>query len=215
MSRSFPAALTCVHCGERFEFLVWQSVNTTLSPGMVDKVARGDVFRVPCEHCNGINPVDYPLHYHDMAHSRYCVYMADEGGTESMRSALELAASLFSKTGDYSLWTVDSPRGLQELAMVWRDGLDDLAVLAAKTTLYMLTVSRGAHSDFLGYVERGADGCLVFEAVFGDGCAQRQMAAEDFEKYRPFVASRRSSVAPPNTWAEWSLETGKRLLAPA
>ena len=201
-----------MHCGATIQFVLWQSINLAMNPEMAGRVISGDLFEVRCHVCEKINPVDYPLHYHDMANRRYCVYLSDEAGTKEMHSALNMAADLFGKTGSYQLWTVDTINGLREIARIWRDDLDDLAMLLAKTNFFMLNFVDGQHPDFVGYSGQEGDN-LLFDVLFGEQCRQRELDRESYDSYREYVEPKRSAILPPNRWVDWSIDTGKKIVS--
>ena len=88
MSLPTQTKITCPGCGKESDFAVWQSVNTSLDPGMKEKVLNRELFRFTCPHCGAETEVDYPFLYHQMEDKIMIYYVQDEEGYNDAVKAL-------------------------------------------------------------------------------------------------------------------------------
>lgn len=51
MSKHMKEQITCPECGKKSDFLIWESINTTLDPEMKQAVRDGSAFMFKCPHC--------------------------------------------------------------------------------------------------------------------------------------------------------------------
>lgn len=66
MSRHHIEKITCPNCKKESDFLMWDSINTSLDPDMKEKVRTGEAFKWICTSCGHEALVDYPTLYHQM-----------------------------------------------------------------------------------------------------------------------------------------------------
>lgn len=66
MSKHHLAEITCPKCKNQDEFMVWESINTMLDPGMKEKVRTGEAFDYVCPKCGEHTRVYYTTLYHQM-----------------------------------------------------------------------------------------------------------------------------------------------------
>ena len=65
MSKIERRTIRCRKCGREFDTEIYSSVNTELSPELVEKVHDGSIFDAECPHCKERISLHYPCLYHD------------------------------------------------------------------------------------------------------------------------------------------------------
>lgn len=66
MSLHRKEKIVCPKCNKNGEFILWQSINTTMDPDMKEKVRNGDAFKYTCPNCGEVTYVYYTTLYHQM-----------------------------------------------------------------------------------------------------------------------------------------------------
>lgn len=84
MSRHVLRPITCPQCSKESDFLVWDSINTTLDPEMYQAVRDGSAFLFKCPHCDCEVSVDYGFLYHQMDDSIMIQYCNSDENFEEM-----------------------------------------------------------------------------------------------------------------------------------
>lgn len=133
MSKPYNTEITCPSCGEKSEFTIWESVNTSLDPKMKRAVRDGSAFRFVCPHCGQARFVDYGFLYHQME-DRILIHYArsDENAQEiidllAAKGPFRSVATKFYRHG-YMIRIVRSMDELLEKLAIIDAGLDDRLV---------------------------------------------------------------------------------------
>lgn len=79
MSRHYIENITCPNCQKESDFLIWDSINTSLDPDMKDKVRTGEAFQWNCPFCDAKANVEYATLYHQMEDLVMIYYVPGDG----------------------------------------------------------------------------------------------------------------------------------------
>lgn len=79
MSRHHIEKITCPNCKKESDFLLWDSINTSLNPDMKEKVRTGEAFRWNCPFCDAKANIEYATLYHQMEDLVMIYYVPGEG----------------------------------------------------------------------------------------------------------------------------------------
>lgn len=126
MSKTKYETLTCHQCGQKSDFILWESLNADLDPQAQAQLLDGTLFQFVCPHCGYEGHVNYSLLYHDMTHRVMVYYVLSEeaiAGTQAMFADVENTAGF--KLPDYQKRIVISQNALREKALIFANGLDD------------------------------------------------------------------------------------------
>lgn len=157
MSIQVETPWDCPACKKRNITTRWQTVNVSVNPEIAAKVADGSLFSVTCEHCESQGRFNYSMQYHDQERKRYCFYHSpQEPVTRDTKKALQFAEREFGRS--YQLRRVYDLDSLIELASIWRDGLDDVAMLCHRLMLAAEIMGmKGSYPPILRYMGRGLE----------------------------------------------------------
>lgn len=64
MSSHHIKKIICPNCKTESDFLLWDSINTSLDPEMKEKVRNGEAFKWKCPFCGNEAMVEYTTLYH-------------------------------------------------------------------------------------------------------------------------------------------------------
>ncbi|MBO4914292.1 MAG: CpXC domain-containing protein [Oscillospiraceae bacterium] len=134
MSQHSMEMISCPSCKKESEFLVWNSINTTLDPEMKDKVRTGEAFLWQCPSCGTRRIVEYPMLYHQMEDHMMIWFMPGDAQDavehfEKLRQGEDPAAAA---APDYRYRAVTSRYALREKLLLFDEGLDDRVAELAK-----------------------------------------------------------------------------------
>ena len=144
MSKHHIEKVTCPSCNAEGEFLLWESINTTLDPEMKIKVRNGEAFKYKCEKCGNIAAVNYSTLYHQMEdHIMIQLNLGDnlEESIEFMKGIFrnsdgEIVELDIKLDDDYQNRVVTSMNTFKEKLNIIDYGLDDKVIELMK--LFML-----------------------------------------------------------------------------
>ena len=126
MSKMHTETIVCPECGEKAEFTVWDSINTSLNPELVDKVITGELFRWSCSKCGCKMNVNFATLYHDEERKIMIYYVP--GNPEEVIPYMKNAMNQITdgqEAGKYYKRVVGSPNQLREKLMIMEAGFDD------------------------------------------------------------------------------------------
>jgi len=78
MSKHHMGIITCPKCGKESDFMIWDSINTTIDPEMKDKVRTGEAFIFQCPNCGERTNVNYTTLYHQMEDNIMIYYVVGD-----------------------------------------------------------------------------------------------------------------------------------------
>ena len=200
MSRCRSVEITCPSCGQKSQFTIWDSINTTLDPEMKSAVRNRSAFAFVCPHCGDRSNVNYGFLYHQMEDRILIHYVTsdEEAKTvEEMYSANNPITAEFPsfRDADYMVRIVFSQNQLLEKLAIIDAGLDDRLVEIYKVFLLanaqkekpdlgdaeiLMLTDAGKHylqflsdNKSLGYAEMSMDTYRLLEDEFGDSLLAR------------------------------------------
>jgi len=205
----------CMNCGTVNHAQVWHAVNVAQDPRIARKVQDGSLFRAVCRSCGFQAGLDYPIHYHDPARRSYCLYhqLGQALAPEDQPDLQDIAG----KVGpEYRLRRVYDLDSLMELSRVWRDGLDDAAILALRLLLEAQVEShRGARPLALRFDHLEVDvDALEYVLVMEESAPAESMTvpAVFYRNVFPRLEAHRERLFPTGRWVEWTRETARQAL---
>jgi len=136
MSKHSMERIKCPHCGSEADFMIWQSINTTLDPEMKENTRNGDVFRHICKECGENTMVYFSTLYHQMEdHVMIQLNLGDniEESVEFMKGIFrndkgEIVDLDIKLDDDYRNRVVTDVNSFREKLMILDAGLDDRVV---------------------------------------------------------------------------------------
>lgn len=129
MSKKHIETITCPECKKVSEFIVWDSINTTVNPEMKEKVQSGEIFKWTCPDCGCKVRVDFAMLYHQMEDAIMLYYVPGnpEGAMPYLKHAFEGMVKDNSKK-QYIKRVVGTTNQFREKLLIWNEGLDDRKV---------------------------------------------------------------------------------------
>lgn len=134
MSRHHIEKITCPNCQNESDFLVWDSINTSLDPDMKEKVRTGEAFLWNCPFCETKANVEYATLYHQMEDLVMIYYVpGDSDKTETIElmqgrhknedgEYVEIDLKI---DEDYMKRVVETKEEFREKLLILDNGLDD------------------------------------------------------------------------------------------
>ena len=66
MSMPLKTTVACSKCRKKYEVTIYNSINTSFSADIHERIMNGDLFRSSCPHCRFNNYLEYDILYNDM-----------------------------------------------------------------------------------------------------------------------------------------------------
>lgn len=146
MSKHRKESIVCPGCGNKQDIIIWESLNSELSPEAKRKLLDGDFFVFNCE-CGYSAGIDTALLYHDMTH-QVMVYYVNEDSKNQAKETFEETK----KFGmlDYKYRIVNSQDELREKALIFDKGLDDRIIELIKVFYFLQIEENNPDLDIEG-----------------------------------------------------------------
>jgi len=128
MSKPNKVKITCPSCKKETDFVIWESINTTINPELKASVRDLSLFRCTCPECGAVNTINYCFLYHQMEDSVLIYYANTEEAAEEQYRFVkgDDMWGMFGK--DYMIRIVRSYNELLEKLRMIDHGLDDRVV---------------------------------------------------------------------------------------
>lgn len=161
MSRISTQEIKCPHCGEKIDFVYWESINVTLNPDMKERVLNGEAFRCECPHCNQSFGVEYPTLYHDMD-KHFMIHcnpmLMHEETRQMMRTLLQLEM-----LPDYRQRFTLEQNEMKEKILIFENDLDDRIIEIMKLFIFVqIDAEKEVIDNEELFLDRYKDGGLCF-----------------------------------------------------
>lgn len=139
MSKHSIETITCPQCGEKSDFMIWESINTQIDPEMKNKVRTGEAFLWKCPNCGCEASIEYSCLYHQMEDS-IMIYYVPNNAEEAIKMFSEMqenkADFLGMEFGDnYTFRVVKTKNQLKEKLNILDAKLDDRIIEIMKPFL--------------------------------------------------------------------------------
>lgn len=140
MSMTSTHKVTCPNCKHEQDFVIWNTLNTTIDPEAQQGLIDGSLFRFKCDECDQETNVYYDILYHDMK-NHTMVYCVIPEMVEQAREYMILAQKQLEKPGAPMPKTrnriVTNVNRLREKAIIFNEKLDDRIVEIVKLLCWM------------------------------------------------------------------------------
>ncbi len=132
MSLSREVDFHCPHCKARNRATMWLRVDAVSDPSLAERAMDGSLFEHACWHCNQATVLD---HTHLFQDPQRRVWLLNAPPGDPLAQELQELHGCESPPTDYRLRRVADLNAVKELLHIWRDGLDDAAMLLLKHLL--------------------------------------------------------------------------------
>jgi predicted RNA-binding Zn-ribbon protein involved in translation (DUF1610 family) len=162
--------IPCPKCGKTFEIERWDSINSEISPELIDKVVDGSFFRFKCPHCGEETIHLYPLLINVMTPEGGLIKLTGDPKEEAkeiagMYSGLDpQMAALMKKAAPKRYRFVNYLPDLVEKVELFRAGIDDRTIEIVKLFLFKALKAKGVDADQILWFKDGEDGKAYWAA---------------------------------------------------
>lgn len=179
MSKHHVEKIICPHCHTESDFILWDSINTSLDPEMKAKVRSGEAFKWVCISCGYEANVEYATLYHQMEDLVMIYYVPGEGDKtetiELMKGKHKNADGEFVEMDmkideGYYKRVVDTRNQFREKLVLLDEALDDRIIELMK--LFMIAQIKDNDDDLEieeMLFDRLEDGTRCFDIHLKDG----------------------------------------------
>ena len=146
MSKPTQDSVTCPNCSTISEATMWESLNSIMNSAEVDRLLEGTLFVHECPNCHSSIELTYPCLYNDMEAHVMVQYIVNESETDEAIEIIEKTqASEEPQEDEAPIKTriVTSHNALREKVLIFKDGLDDMAVEALKAVMKNRFIDEG------------------------------------------------------------------------
>ena len=123
MSKIHKINVNCPKCGEELEIEIFDSINVTVCPELLEKVEDFSVFHKMCPKCNTYLPLEYNCMFHDMD-KKYIIWSTSN---IEDKDALFNECKLWIAEG-YKLRFVDTNKDIVEKVSMFKNDLYDTII---------------------------------------------------------------------------------------
>ena len=178
MTSSMKAHVICPRCEGESDVEVWTSINNVESPDEAQWLIDGFLFDHECPHCGNRITLNHDCVFHDAINKVLIMYAADRTRAQNATVELESRAP-----EGYRVRSVHTREELREKAAIFRDGLDDRAVEAAKLALFDKFVQDGQISPDTRtyYGALAEDGGIIVEFVNASGSVEATVPRDVYD----------------------------------
>ena len=136
MSLPREVKFKCQNCGKTYEGMIWDTVNSMITPEMKPHVMDLSIFTKTCPHCHEENPVLYPILYHQMEDKFMVQFMQDNRISDFMSNLPDnVNPWKLSQDDGYYIRIANDPYSFAEKIMLFDNKMDDRAVELVKFAL--------------------------------------------------------------------------------
>ena len=161
MSKPTEDQVTCPNCGTTSDTQIWESLNSILNHDEVEQLLEGTLFMHECPECHSTIELTYPCLYNDMQAHAMVQYIVDEKDTDEAIQTIEKLQKdddAAEETALVRTRIVTSHNALREKVLLFRDGLDDMAVEALKAVIMNRFIDEGQ-------IQNGADADVFYSGL--------------------------------------------------
>jgi hypothetical protein len=210
-SMSREVEFLCPFCKARNKAQLCVRVDAVADPDLVDQLADGTLFEVTCWQCKESAPFDFSSQFLDRKRG-ICFW--HDPPNDPLALGEEAAGDSFS---DFQLRKVTDSNTFRELVHVWRDGLDDAAMLLLKHMLVARVMKDTGHCPVIcNYDARinfeGQEWLeyVVFASEESDPETIRTPISV-YESVAGAVQPFKESLFPVGQWVDWNDVTAEKL----
>ena len=189
MTKISAKPFTCLKCGSKGEFKMYDTVNVTLDPNLRERVLSGEIFDWTCPQCGETLNIRHNLLYHDMK-KKFQVYYSPLNCVELNDIMNETLAKWHGMIK--TVRTVDSLNALSEKIFVFEEGLNDIAIELSKVFIKISEEKKISKKNELRFEKLivpdkdTSKGKLIFRQII-DKKPQKGLILFEKETYDKFV----------------------------
>lgn len=146
MSKERLEIIDCPNCGQKSEFIVWDSLNGDLDPHAKQMLMNGSLFKFKCAACGHEANVGYDILYHDMSHQAM-IYLVRPEMVEETKKMMEATSQKLPLTDNYRKRIVTDQNHLREKALIFDAGYDDRLIEIIKVFMFAEAYKRNQSID--------------------------------------------------------------------
>jgi hypothetical protein len=155
MSLMHSDEIVCPKCGRPFEIERWDSINSEISPELIDKVVDGSFFRFKCPRCGEETIHLYPLLINVMTPEGGFIKLTGDPEGEAEETSFMFSdldpqmAAILKKAAPKRYRYVNCLPDLVEKVEIFRAGIDDRTIEIVKLFLFKALKDKGVDTDLL------------------------------------------------------------------
>lgn len=131
MTRRIEYPVTCPKCNHEDIFRIYESINSTLNPELVQELIDWELFKYTCPNCQESYFLQYGFLYHDMVHQTMIQFVTNKEEVESAVEWLENSLNVIGENegtepfSGYQIRVVSDIEDLVEKVQIAEAGYDD------------------------------------------------------------------------------------------
>lgn len=179
MSSIHKIKINCPKCGKELEVDIYNSINVTVSPELLEKVLDFSVFNKVCDKCNSCLPIEYSCMFHDMD-KKYIIWSTS--GIEDIEKLFD--ESKFWLTQGYKLRFVEKNHDIVEKVSMLKYELKDTVIEFIKLQVCVQLDGDKAEETIndIRFLEIEGDN-LIFGKFIEDKVMHIEVPLEKYNKY--------------------------------
>lgn len=207
-SRSRRIEVLCPECRAPNPFVQWEVVDAAENPPLMDRILEGTLFDFVCTNCEEEITLEFSARFEDHAAALIVKYEAPRG------PALEEPWIPGEK---YRLRRVSDQNAFTELARIWKDSLDDSAMLVMKHMLARDVEEqhriRPLVCGYEGLGEVDGEPCLSFIVWLPQDNEPRAFSVSSsvYEEIRARLPADAESTSSGERWVDWDSAAAQRI----
>ncbi|QHI71410.1 CpXC domain-containing protein [Aminipila terrae] len=149
MSKCITNEVECPECGNKQNYVRWQSIIADIDPQLKEKVLNGELFVFDCKKCGKKFPITYPCLYHDMGKHLMVYLTSDKESINEMNKILFDSPETFeiqARQG-YIYRAVSTVNEMAEKIMIHDMKLDDRVIEIIKMLILFKSGNEGMDVD--------------------------------------------------------------------
>ena len=147
MSEATQDTVKCPNCDTESTALIYESINSILNYEQVERMFDGTLFAHECPNCHSTIELTYPCLYNDMEHHVMVQYIIDEKKLDEAIGLIDKMAREENAGHEEDLEVttriVTSHNQLREKALIFKEGLSDMAIEALKAVMMNRFIDEG------------------------------------------------------------------------
>jgi predicted RNA-binding Zn-ribbon protein involved in translation (DUF1610 family) len=167
MSANHIEKIKCPKCGKVSDYVVWDTIDTSIDPQMKAQIRNGEAFRWHCPDCGNNSLIFYPTLYHQVA-DKYLLCYVPGDPTSAVAHMKDLekdpGESGYKFDSTYTKRIVYDMNQLREKLMILDAGLDDHVIELMKVFIMAeILKHKPDHQivDFFFHTENGENSFAI------------------------------------------------------
>lgn len=215
MSLFKEVEVKCPKCGNELKIKIYNSINVTVSPELLESVENFSAFSKVCDKCGTYLPIEYSCMFHDMD-KKYIIWSTSN--VEDLNTLFEDCKQWIDL--GYKLRFVDTNKDLVEKVSILKNDLRDTIIEYIKIKI-MLQIDEFKNEEDLEkirFIDKESDK-LNFSLLKNDKTIQSiSIDIEEYNKYLDNIPDTlydkydvKSVIVKPFIVAQWIVDNGKHI----